>query len=340
MAATGNSIALALKNHGHASLIYITRIRPLSPELAQGLESSGFHVKSFGPGEITADECLLVMTSEAVLAGLQLPRAESHARPPLEDLQEHLGSEAAIWNLIKAAQSRQSAAGQSTAVPGRGPLPAPGAAPAVNNPGFVPSQAGLRVLAASQPKAAAASPPLPGAHKTASGRADNSGVPQLPAPSTREATSETPTHAFPVKKPGSPRGVRPVSKRRDQRMWQPAVMVAALLIFAGILLGGRASILPSTADVASADDGSTGVGSDSIHKVTGRRSRSAQPSSPQETSNKAPALAADAQRHISDYDFVAEDYTTRFDPQGHRVATPQTANGTKAPLIQKRVVFN
>ena len=55
------------------SLIYITRIQPLSAELAQALESSGSHVKSFGPGEITADECILVMTSEAVLAGLRVP---------------------------------------------------------------------------------------------------------------------------------------------------------------------------------------------------------------------------------------------------------------------------
>jgi hypothetical protein len=54
------------------SLIYITRIQPLSAELAKALESSGVHVKSFGPGEITADECVLVMTSEAVSAGLQL----------------------------------------------------------------------------------------------------------------------------------------------------------------------------------------------------------------------------------------------------------------------------
>jgi hypothetical protein len=44
------------------SLIYITRIRPLSAELAQALESAGSHIKSFGPGEITADECILVMT--------------------------------------------------------------------------------------------------------------------------------------------------------------------------------------------------------------------------------------------------------------------------------------
>ena len=54
------------------SLVYITRIHPPSVEAARVLESSGFHVKSFDPGEITADECVLVMTSEAVLAGLQL----------------------------------------------------------------------------------------------------------------------------------------------------------------------------------------------------------------------------------------------------------------------------
>ena len=334
------------------SLIYITRIPPLSPELAQGLESSGLHVKSFGPGEITADECLLVMTSEAVLAGLQpsgvasatgepvANRVESQARAPFQDPREHLGSEAAIWSFIKAAQSSQSAVGESTAVSGRRPSPAPTVSPAVNSLGFVPSQAGSRVLAASQHKAAAASLLLPGAQKTAAGSADNSGVPQLPEPSTGKVTSERPTHAFPVKKPGPSKGIRSVSKRRDQRMWQPAVMVAALLIFAGILLGSRASILPSTADVALADDRNTGIRSDSIHKVPGRRFQSAQPSSPHETSDKATKPAVDAQRHISDYDFVAEDYTTRFDLQGHRVATPRTPNGTKTPLIRKRVVVN
>jgi hypothetical protein len=331
------------------SLIYITRIPPLSPELAQDLKSSGLHVKSFGPGEITADECLLVMTSEAVLAGLQLSgiasatgqavanRVESQARPPLQNPQEHLGSEAAIWSFIKAARSSQSPVGESTAVSGRPPSPAPTVAPAMDSLGFVPSQAGSRVLAASQHKAAAASPLLPVAQKRAGGSADNSGVPQLPELSTGKPTGERPSHPVPLKKPGSFNGIRSVSKRRDQRMWQPAVMVAALLIFAGILLGGRASILPSTADVALADDRNTGIRSDSIHKVPGRRFQSAQPSS---SLDKAPKLAVDAQRHISDYDFVAEDYTTHFDLQGHRVAAPRTANGAKTPLIQKRVVFN
>src|SRR5713226_5457783 len=109
------------------SLVYITRIRPLSAELAQALESAGSHIKSFGPGEITADECILVMTSEAVLAGLQVSElasvtgrgaahgTESQATPRLQDLQKHLGAEAAIWNCIKAAGLSETAVGESPA---------------------------------------------------------------------------------------------------------------------------------------------------------------------------------------------------------------------------------
>jgi hypothetical protein len=107
------------------SLIYITRIQPLSAELAQALESSGVHVKSFGPGEITADECVLVMTPEAIVAGLQLPgpesfsgagvakSAESRDAPPLPDMQKHPGAQAAIWNRIKAARLNESATVES-----------------------------------------------------------------------------------------------------------------------------------------------------------------------------------------------------------------------------------
>ena len=83
------------------SLVYITRIHPPSVEAARVVESSGFHVKSFDPGEITADECVLVMTSEAVPAGLQLAaitRAEARlgkqslGAPSLQDIQKHLGA--------------------------------------------------------------------------------------------------------------------------------------------------------------------------------------------------------------------------------------------------------
>src|ERR1700694_1108269 len=69
--AAGHSIAAPVTRPDMPSLLYIARITRFSEELAEELRSSGFHVKAFGPGEITADECWLVMTSEAVLASLQ-----------------------------------------------------------------------------------------------------------------------------------------------------------------------------------------------------------------------------------------------------------------------------
>ena len=51
------------------SFVYVARVAHLSEKQAEDLRSAGFHVKAFGPGEITADDCLLVMTSEALLAG-------------------------------------------------------------------------------------------------------------------------------------------------------------------------------------------------------------------------------------------------------------------------------
>ena len=94
------------------SLIYIARIKRSSDELAQGLQSAGFHVESFKPGEITTDECLLVMTSEAVDAKINPENSliapahpaemtrEPGGIPPLPNLNEQLGSQAAIWNRI------------------------------------------------------------------------------------------------------------------------------------------------------------------------------------------------------------------------------------------------
>jgi len=91
------------------SLIYIARITGFSDELAEGLRSSGFHVKAFGPGEITADDCWLVMTSEAVLASLHPTNSapatgtEPGAKriPPLTEMNAQLGSQADIWHIIK-----------------------------------------------------------------------------------------------------------------------------------------------------------------------------------------------------------------------------------------------
>src|SRR6266478_7648715 len=98
------------------SLIYIARIKSLSEELVTSLRSAGCHVKSFKPGDITQDECLLVMTSEAVGATRdpQGHRAETgrtvDVTPAALDMNEQLGSQAATWNRIKTALTKESQA--------------------------------------------------------------------------------------------------------------------------------------------------------------------------------------------------------------------------------------
>jgi hypothetical protein len=300
------------------SLVYITRIRPLSAELAQALESAGSHVKSFGPGEITADECILVMTSEAVLAGLQAAGLASvstegaargkasQAAPPLQDLQKHLGTEAAVWDCIKASRLGESGVGESTAASAQGSgLPA--LAPAADDLGIVASQAGLRVLAAQQNADAA--------QKGAGGN-HNSGV-----------------------------SGRPADGQPHKRFWQLAVMAATLLTFAVVLLAGRASILSPTADIAAVDKRNPGVRTDS-HAAGLARKRSTLRSQPPQPSNRleTPAdVVAEVRRHISDYDFVAADYTTHFDQHAQPGATPQNPDlrrGAQNRLIRKRVVVD
>jgi hypothetical protein len=143
-----------------SSLIYITRIQSPSAELAQALEASGVHVKSFGPGEITADECVLVMTADAVLAGLRRPGGESRGMPPLDAIQKHLGADTATWNRIKADGVLESNAAETKAASEQSSVLAATVVP--DNLGFVASQAGVRVLAASQLTPAAEKKPRRG----------------------------------------------------------------------------------------------------------------------------------------------------------------------------------
>ncbi len=300
------------------SLIYITRIQPLSAEQAQALESSGVHVKSFGAGEITADECVLVMTSEAVLAGLQLSGLgsfngtegakgpESRGGPSLEDIQKHLGADAAIWNCIKAGKVSESAAVESKATAERRSSVSP-AVPAADNLGFVAGQAGMRALAASQLL------PVTG---------------KKPSETNDRGRAETP--GLQTLRP-------PAGEQPPKSLWQPAALVAVLSVLAVVLLAGRSSILPSTADIAAVDNRSPGEQSDSgaaslIHKGSTVRS-----------SPKASTLTAEGRRHISDYDFVAEDYTTHFDLHVHPAVTTQTPgqrHGAPNRPVRKRVVVD
>jgi hypothetical protein len=298
------------------SLVYITRIRPLSAELAQALESAGSHIKSFGPGEITADECILVMTSEAVLAGLQAAGLASvsteggargkasQATPPLQDLQKHLGTEAAVWDCIKASRLSESGVGELRAASAQG-AGLPALVTAADDLGIVASQAGSRVLAAQQNADAAAQKGAGGNH--------NSGV-----------------------------SGRPAYGQPHKRFWQPAVMAATLLTFAVVLLAGRASIVSPTADIA--DKRNPGVRTDS-HTAGLARKRSTLRSQPPQPSNRleTPADVVAVRRHLSDYDFVAEDYITHFDQHAQPGTTPQNPalrRGAQNRLIRKRVVVD
>jgi hypothetical protein len=258
------------------------------------------------------------MTSEAVLAGLQAAGLASvstegaargkasQAAPPLQDLQKHLGTEAAVWDCIKASRLGESGVGESTAASAQGSgLPA--LAPAADDLGIVASQAGLRVLAAQQNADAA--------QKGAGGN-HNSGV-----------------------------SGRPADGQPHKRFWQLAVMAATLLTFAVVLLAGRASILSPTADIAAVDKRNPGVRTDS-HAAGLARKRSTLRSQPPQPSNRleTPAdVVAEVRRHISDYDFVAADYTTHFDQHAQPGATPQNPDlrrGAQNRLIRKRVVVD
>jgi hypothetical protein len=322
------------------SLIYITRIRPLPVELAQALASSGSHVKSFGPGEITADECILVMTSEAILAGLRVPglapvhgRAgaqspQPQATPPLHDVHKHLGAEAAVWSSIKAAELVESAAGESEGPPGL-PSSVQTVGRADDDPGVVPSQTVSRVLASAQQNASAAPQVLPAAREPAArendrGSEHSPGASILPVPSNGKA----PRVAFQLstlllKKTGLWGRIHSANGHRLRRFWQPEAVAAALLVLALVLLAGRLSIFPSKAEVATTD-------------------HATQASNRPETSSNPPNLP-EATPHKSGDDFVAEDYTTRFELQGHRRSARQSPDPKPEAQnrpIPKRIVDN
>jgi hypothetical protein len=321
------------------SLVYVGRIRSLSPEAARALESAGFHVKNFGPGEITADECILVMTSEALLTGLEpselaaAAAGERAAAPGLEfesmvrllNQPEPVGTETAIWNRIKAAATAASGVKASAATP----VPAPSNSPALRretaNLGFVPNQAGSRVLVTSKQKV------------------DGTSQFSFAAPARSSEQKSGSGDLLPVKRPVKPlfKAIYPADGRRFPRLWQPAGIGAALLVFAVILLAGRASILPSAGSTV-LEDTRQGAQSRSDASDSMRRT----PPVPSHTVNlpeTKTSRTAEIRRHISDYDFVAEDYTTHFDLRAHRgpnLHTPELRHGVQNRLTEKRIVVN
>jgi hypothetical protein len=294
------------------SLIYITRIQSPSAELTQALESSGVHVRSFAPGEITADECVVVMTSDAVPAGARQSGLRPRGMPPLDAIPKHLGADAAIWNYIKTGKVSESFTVEAKAVFGQQPSVST-TIPVPHSLGFVASQAGVRALAASQLLPAPVKK-LPEANN--GGRASR--------PSGR------------VGAPGLPTLKIPAEELPSKSLWQPVAVVAILSVFAVMLLTGRDPILPAWG-VAAVD--SRNPGARPVPSPVDVDHRASTLTSPTKPSNPV----SEARPHISDYDFVAEDHTTHFDQHSRPAATtpaPDLRRATPNRPVRKRVVIN
>ena len=304
------------------SLIYIARIKSLSEELATTLRSAGCHVKSFKPGDITHDECLLVMTSEAVgaTADPQRGRAETGrtlaGTPAAPDMNEQLGSQAATWNRIKTAVTKESQAAKREQVAAVASTEQRGAIEL----GFTPTEVGRRTVSKAQYRA--------------SGEIARIEPPRIIAVSSAEVSR-------------TPKNIRPTKERFYQVFRNPLSTVVALLLFSVVY---RGLILPSTKGVtirreANYDKRSNSNSANSLLNVSASPGRTALRSIPPLilSSTEPPPQAVDrVQRHLSHDDYVAEDFTNRFALHAQGGATQQNPElkHPQSGSIRKRIVVN
>jgi hypothetical protein len=303
------------------SLIYIARIQSLSEELATTLRSAGCHVKSFKPGDITQDECLLAMTSEAVGAtpDPQRGRAETGrtlaGTPAAPDMNEQLGSQAATWNRIKTAATKESQAKREQV-----PAVASTEQREAIELGLTPTEVGRPTVSKAQYRA--------------SGEIARIEPPRIIAVSSAEVSR-------------TPKNIRPTKERFYQVFRNPLSTVVALLLFSVVY---RGLILPSPKGVtipreANYDKRSNSNSANSLLNVSASPGRIAHRSTPQLTqfSTEPPPQAVDrVQRHLSHDDYVAEDFTNRFALHAQGSATQQNPElkHPQSGSIRKRIVVN
>jgi hypothetical protein len=245
------------------SLVYIARITRSSEELAQGLQSAGLHVRSFAPGEITGDECLLVMTSEAVLANQRsadaAPKAghkadtsqELESAPPPSNVNAHLGSQTAICDRVKAAAANESAASreQASSIASKIELES-------KSLGCIPSNIRLHTLASSPGPEPLQPLPAPLAGLSAKTVSPSHPPPSLP-PDHRSRVSTAQTSTASCGKAARPdEGKRLLSVPRYSLLWQTVAIATSMLLFV--------AIRPSTTDATTrGTDQSTRFAADS-----------------------------------------------------------------------------
>jgi hypothetical protein len=303
------------------SLIYIARIKSLSEELATGLRSAGCHVKSFKPGDITQDECLLVMTSEAVGAtpDPQGHRAETGrtvaGTPIAPDMNEQLGSQAATWNRIKTAVTKETQAKREQVA-----AVASTEQPEAIKLGFTPTEVERRPVSKAQYGAIGEIAPIEPSRIIAVSSAEVSRTLKI---------------------------IRPTKERLCRVCRNPLSTVVAVLLFSvvyrGLMPPSRKGItIPREANY------DTRANSDSVNSllnVSGSPGRTAHRSIPPLALSSAepPLQAVDrVQRHLSHHDYVAEDFTNRFALHAQGSATRQNPElkHPQSGSIAKRIVVD
>ena len=305
-------------NHANMpSLVYIARIKNLPEELAKCLRSAGCHVKSFKPGDITQDECLLAMTAEAVGAGLHLQEGNAAQvggafapTPAAADMNEYLGSQAAIWSYIKTAVSEESQAKSEPSAE------------------FTEKPEGIE-LGFPHPEAGR---PASTAQSQVSGEIARNVVSQVIGVSSLEALHRS-------------RNIRPTKEEFYRVFRNPLSTVIVLLLFSVIYRGLR---LPSTKgatipreaySVRSAPD------SNSLLNVSASRGRTAHRPIPPLTLPLAesPPRAVDrVQQHLSHDNSVAKDFTNHFAlyTQGNVLQQKPELKPPQSGSIRKRIVVD
>jgi len=285
------------------SLIYIARVTHSSEELARRLKAAGFQVRSFGPGEITADECLLVMTSEAVLGGLHAansePTSAGHDTTGTElestlgrlpDMSSRLGSQTAFRDSLKIVAAHKSITAESTKLRARAAVASTATGESVN----------------------------PDPSKVASISPANGSPPAAATPSSENSALD---------------GERPMKRLIHNLFWGPALLLGALLILAiGLLL--TPTLNPST-DPFSAAQTLSGP-------LSASGAQASKSASPRPSADASKALDG-RRRHPSDYDFVAEDFTNHFairTPVGAALQNPELKRHAQGAVQQKRIVVD
>jgi hypothetical protein len=290
------------------SLIYIARVKSLPEELAKSLRSAGCHVKSFKPGDITQDECLLAITTEAVWAALPEGDAAQAGRtfagtPAAADIHEYLGSQAAIWSYIKTAVSKES---ESKSKPS--------------------------AEFTEQPERIELGFPHPEV-----GRPASTAQSQVGGEIARDVGSQV----IGV----SSRRIRPTKEEFYRVFRNPLSTVIVLLLFSVIYRGLR---LPSTKSAAiprEAYSVPSAPDSNSLLNVSASRGRTAHRPIPPLNLSSAGSLprAVDrVQQHLTHDNSVAKDFTNHFDlyTQGNAIQQKPELKHPQSGSIRKRIVVD